>query len=48
MLLFWFLSTAVREDCSAFCFPSYGHSKKRQDSCAYSGNFRYAKECCEC
>jgi len=28
MLLFRFLSTAVREDSSAFCFPSYGHSKK--------------------
>ena len=27
MLLIWFLSTAVREDSSAFCFPSYGHSK---------------------
>lgn len=29
MLLFWFLSTAVREDSSAFCFPSYGHSKRK-------------------
>ena len=23
------LSTAVREDSSAFCFPSYGHSKRK-------------------
>ena len=29
MLLIWFLSTAVREDSSAFCFPSYGHSKRK-------------------
>lgn len=29
MVLIWFLSTAVREDSSAFCFPSYGHSKRK-------------------
>ena len=29
MVLIWFLSTAVREDSSAFCFPSYGHSKQK-------------------
>ena len=29
MLLIWFLSTAVREDSSAFCFPSYGHSRRK-------------------
>ena len=29
MLLIWFLSTAVREDSSAFCFPSYGHGKPK-------------------
>ena len=23
------LSTAVREDSSAFCFPSYGHGKPK-------------------
>lgn len=31
MLLFWFLSTAVREDSSAFfAFTSYGHSKQKK------------------
>ena len=29
MLLIWFLSTAVREDSSAFCFSSYGHGKPK-------------------
>ncbi len=29
MVLIWFLSTAVREDSSAFCFLSYGHSKPK-------------------
>ena len=29
MLLIWFLSTAVREDSSAFCFPSYGQSRRK-------------------
>lgn len=30
MLLFWFLSTAVREDSSAFfAFTSYGHGKQK-------------------
>ena len=42
MLLFWFLSTAVREDSSAFfAFTSYGHGKQkkilRQASCACRG-----------
>ena len=23
------MRTAVREDSSAFCFPSYGHSKRK-------------------
>lgn len=29
MVLIWFLSTAVREDSSAFCFPFYGHGKPK-------------------
>ena len=29
MLRIWFLSAAVREDSSAFCFPFYGHSKPK-------------------
>ena len=35
MLLIWFLSTAVREDSSAFCFPSYGHSKPKNPTASH-------------
>lgn len=47
MLLFWFLSTAVREDSSAFCIISYGHSKRkipRQARVPTVGNNRISEE----
>ena len=39
------LSTAVREDSSAFCFPTYGHSKQKKSHgkpCAYRGKCKGA------